>query len=236
MSEKKPTNGLKVLEFFGVPGVGKSYLVRNAVPPDVDRPMDRFSEGGRAQRIRRKLSLMLRHLPMAIATAFWARKLIGLYPPMCWRRRSKVLFNWVFVDCVLREAARVRNPILVLDQGIAQALWSTQFGAGADCPAEELRTLLQRYLEGVPISEWEVVWVTATPEIVRQRVEEREGFSPVDRDPESMDEAHCAEREIGEFLARVARGTEGTPRIRIVNLVNDDDRAVSQLCEVIGWG
>ena len=235
MSGNQPIKSVKVVEFFGVPGVGKSYLVKNVMLPNFERPMGRLSEGGRIQRIRRKLLLMLRHLRTAFATAFWARKVIALYPAMSWRRRGKVLFNWVFIDCLVREAARVRNPVLVLDQGIAQALWSTQFGAGGECPGEELHTLLQCYLEVLPMSEWEVVRVRATPEIVRKRVGEREGFSPVDQDPESMDEARCAERQVGEVLTGLARGADGAPSIRIVNMVNDDDSAVSRLREVMGW-
>ena len=235
MSGEHQSEGLKVVEFFGVPGVGKSYLVRTAVSANIARPMDRFSQGGRVQRFRRKVWLMLRHLPKAVSSTLWARKLISLYPAMGSRRWWKVLFNWVFLDCLIREAARCRTPVLVLDQGIAQALWSTQFGAGGRCPTEEVRTPLRRYLEGLPISEWAVVRVTAPPEIVKKRVEGREGFSPVDRDPGSMDEARCAERQVGEVLTGLARGAEGAPSIRIVNLVNDDDRAVSRLREVMGW-
>jgi len=229
------SEGLKVLEFFGVPGVGKSYLVRTGVPADIERPMEWFSQGARAQRITRKVWLMLRRLPTAVSSTLWARELISLYPAMGRRRWWKVLFNWVFVDCLIREAARCRTPVLVLDQGIAQALWSTQFGAGGRCPSEEVRALLRRYLEGLPISEWVVVRVTAPPEIVKKRVEGREEFGPVDRDPESMGEARCAERQVGGVLTGLSRGAKGVPSIRIVNLVNDDARAVSRLREVMGW-
>ena len=149
-------------------------------------------------------------------------------------RSWKVVFNWVFVGCLIRDSARGRNRFVVLDQGIAQALWSTQFGAEGGAIGD-VGTLLRRYLEGLPITEWAVVWVMAPQEVVRKRVEGREGFSPVDRDPGLMDKAYCAEREVGEVLTEVARLAEGMPNIRIVSLVNDDDRAVSQLREVMGW-
>ena len=153
---------------------------------------------------------------------------------MNWRRRSKVLFNWMFIDCVVREAARCGNSVIVLDQGIAQALWSTQFGTN-DCPADELRSLLQRYLAGLPICEWQVVRVTASEETVRQRVEERKGLSPVDLDIKLMDKAQSVEREIVEVLYCLSPGTEDLPNIKILNVVNNDESAVSRLRGLICW-
>lgn len=235
MSGEASKKGLKVLEFFGVPGVGKSYLLSRAVPSDIERPMDWFHQGWRAQRIRRKVSLMLRYLPVTLATVVWARKVIRVYQPMGWRRQWKVLFNWVFVDCLIREAARGRNPVLVLDQGIAQALWATQFGTGEYCSGEQVRTLLRRYLEGLPISEWAVVRVTAAPEVVCKRLEEREGLSPVDRDPGAIDEAYRAERGVVAVLLDLERSVENQPKLTIVKLENDGEDAASRLKDVMGW-
>lgn len=154
---------------------------------------------------------------------------------MGWRRRWMVLFNWVFVDCVIRAAARNQKSVLVLDQGITQALWSTNFGTEGDWPCEEVGTQLRQYLQRLPISEWIVIRVTARPETVQRRVEAREGFSPVDRDLVLMDEAHCAEREVSEVLTGLVRGPDSVPKIRIVNVVNEDDSAVSRLREVMVW-
>ena len=235
MTAKNSGEGLMLVEFFGVPGVGKTYLARNAVPLAVHRPLDRFSEAWRVKRILRKFSLMLRYLPTAFSAGLWAVRLTSLYPLMNWRRRSKVLFNWVFIDCVVRDAARCGNSVIALDQGIAQALWSTQFGSD-DCPADELRTLLQRYFAGLPICEWMVVRVTASEETVRQRVEERKGSSPVDHDLKLIDKAHSAEREIVEVLDGLAPGTDDLPRIKIMSIVNNDDStAMSRFRGLICW-
>ena len=233
--DEESRQGLKVVEFFGVPGVGKSHLVRRAAPENAKQPMNWFNEGGRARRIRRKAALMLRHLEAALAATLWARKVIGLYSPMGWRRSWKVLFNWVFVDCLIREAARGRSPVVVLNQGIAQALWSTKFGAGHECPCEEVRSLVRLYLERLPISEWCVVWVNAPLEVVQKRLEGREGCSPLDRDTGSMAEAHCAEREVGKVLNNLMRSANSRPTISVVNLENDDEGAASRLKGVMGW-
>ncbi len=234
MTARHAGKGLNVVEFFGVPGVGKSYLAKNAVPPSVDRPMDRFSEGIRIQRISRKVLLMLRHLPSAVAAGLWATRLTDLFPSMHWHRHIKVLFNWMFIDCVIREAARCGNPTLVLDQGIVQALWSTQFGAN-DCPADELRALLQQYHETLPITKWKVVRVIADMETVRQRVDRREGCSPVDLDLELINKAHSAELQISELLDGFAFTSTDAPQITIVTIVNNDESAVSRLRELMGW-
>ena len=235
MREVEPNKGLKLLEFFGIPGVGKTYLVRTALPTGIERPMDWFSQGGRARRIARKVSLILKHMPTALSSGFWARKMIGLYRPLSWRRRGKILFNWVFVDCLIREMARSGTPIVVLDQGISQALWSTQFGAGRDCPSEEVRALLRRYLKGLPISEWVVVRVTASPEIVRKRVAGRKGFSPVDREIGSMNEAYLAELKVGEVLNALVDSSDNSLQISAIEFVNDNEGAARRLREVMGW-
>lgn len=235
LSNSQQSGYLKVVDFLGVPGVGKSFLVGKAVPKDTERPMDWFSQGSRMQRIRRKVFLILRHIPSAFVSVLWARKVIRLYQPMGWRRRWKVLFNWVFVDCLIREAARLQKSVLVLDQGIAQALWSTQFGAQDAFPGEAVPKVLLKYIADLPISEWSVINVTAPPEIILKRVEGREGFSPLDRNPSAIDEAQLAEREVHELLTGLARGVEAVPKINIVSIVNDGSDAVHRLRDVMGW-
>ena len=234
MSGIRQSEGLKVLEFFGVPGVGKSYLVRTAVSDDIARPMEWYNQGSRALRIWRKTGLLLRHFRTAMATASWARQLIYHFQPMSSGRRWKVLFNWAFVDSVIRDAARDRSGFVVFDQGIAQALWSTQFGAGRECPGKEVRTLIRQFLDRLPVAEWGVVHVTAPQEIVRKRVNGREGSSPVDRDLELMDEAQFAGLKVANVLNALGQVTAGALKITIFDFVNDDQGAVTRCRELIG--
>lgn len=232
MNGIRQSEGLKVLEFFGVPGVGKSYLVSTAVSVDIAQPMKWYSQGTRLLRIWRKIGLLLRDLPTATKSASWARELIKLYPSMGRRRRWKVLFNWVFIDSVIRDAARGRSKLVVLDQGIAQGMWSTQFGAGGACEVEDVRALMRRYLEGLPITEWAVVHVTAPLEIVQARVEGRKGFSPIDRDIATMEEARCADRVVDDVLKSLSR-MESKPRITIVDLLNDGEEALARVRDFV---
>ena len=233
MSRANPREGLSIYEFFGIPGVGKSYLARTAVPRDIERPMERYSQGGRTQRVSRKALLLLRHLPAAFSTVSWAKEFVALYPQPTWSRRCKVIFNWLFIDALIRDVARGVDGIIVLDQGVAQAVWSTCFSATRKPSNDEALPLVQRFLERLPIGQWTVVHVTASESVIKSRLEQRSGDSPVDRDLANLDEAYVADRESRRVMEAFAK----QPQIELsawwVTVVNEDESSVLSLDDII---
>lgn len=211
---------LKLVEFFGVPGVGKSYLLKKLVPSDAYKHQVKYYEGGRANRIRRKILLVLKHFPTAISTAFLIRRVIALYSQNGLRRRCKVLFNWLFIDSLIREVAQSRKSILALDQGIVQALWSTNFGAVQDPPLEKIHALLKHYLETLPQLELTIVRVTAPFDLVMHRLVGREGLSPLDKNINRLQEAFLAEKNTIALIERLCDIGSAKTQINIVNVEN----------------
>ena len=227
---------LKVVEFFGVPGAGKSYLVNKIVPADIERPLGLYNDRCIVIRIGRKVLLMLRHLPSFFKTALWSIKLLSHYSPINWRRRVKVIFNWVFIDCVVRDVLRRRSLVMVLDQGIAHALWSTQFRAEANCTTAEIYTLLRQFLENISVCDWTIVHVTAPYDVVLQRIESREGLSPVDKDIAGLKEAFSAESRAAKVIEDMCDAYEDNPNLQVVRFDNSGelDFALSnELWEII---
>ena len=215
------TSKLTLVEFFGVPGVGKSYLLKRLVPPDAYKHQDKYYEGSRVKRIRRKILLVLKHFSTAIPTAFLIGRVIALYSQKGVLRRCKVLFNWLFIDSLIREVAQSRHSVLALDQGIAQALWSTNFGAVQEPPFEKVYALLKLYLETLPELELTVVRVTAPFDLILHRLAGREGLSPLDTNINRLQEAFLAERKAIALIEHLCDIDINKTHIAIVNVENN---------------
>jgi len=221
---------LKVIEFFGAPGVGKSYLAKNATPIIYSQPLEKYFHKITVVRLWRKFSLIFRHIKTSIECILWAKKLTRFSSDR--RRRWKVIFNWVFINAVILDAARPQPSLIVLDQGIAQGLWSTLFGENMREPLDDLCKFTRLFLKRLPVSKWSILHLTVPQETIRVRLEERQGLSPIDRDFSKIDEAISAEILVKEVICSLSK-SQDKPNVEIVNILNNSEQAVSDCRSVI---
>jgi hypothetical protein len=234
MATERPA-GVGIVEFFGVPGVGKSYLVARAVPGNVCCPLGRFSRIGRGRRVFEKMAVLVRNFSVATATARWARDLIAISGPKNLRRGTKVGFNWMFIASIIRGAAAEQRGLIVLDQGLAQALWSTRFMAEKEFCSHSVSGSMKRSLASLPISEWTVVHVATTDERIQERIGGRMGRSPLDVQPDLMVAARTAENETRQVIDILAQEQDGLPKIRVIDLENSGGDEIARLRALMGW-
>lgn len=138
-----------VVEFLGLPGVGKSHAARLVAARLAARGMPvqstalRINEGlGAWQRRRAKGRLVAAE---AIGRPRNTVRVVRAVARSRQRARldlARLTYNWLFVTRLLRRA-RSRPSIELLDEGIFQLLWSIGF-AGAERSIRECSILLQR--------------------------------------------------------------------------------------------
>jgi hypothetical protein len=167
-----------VVEFLGLPGVGKSHATR-LVAARVEALGTPAQSTG--LRINHEVGAWRRRLTKS---GICAEEAIGR-PRSSLRvvrslRRSgqrapldviRLSYNWLFVSRLLRRA-RTRPAIELLDEGIFQLLWSIGF-AGAEGSIRECSDTLLRGPTSVVALPRVVVLVDAPPELVQARLAAR---------------------------------------------------------------
>lgn len=201
-----------VVEFFGMPAVGKTS-VAEAVSrsPSVRRlGLSRYAldigSSRRRRRVVRKLALiawLVKEDPTVARElgAFVARSIRPREPAFV-----RVLVNWLYVVAVIRREL-ARHPLVILDQGIAQALWSTLYRARETPEWGGAVDFVGDVVARAGIGRLIVVHLTAEDGLVLRRVEARtEGYSPLDRAlrEDAFRDALEVTRVVGYVLSRTA--------------------------------
>lgn len=206
-----------VVEFVGVPGVGKTTLSMAVADELRDQglataePTRRVSEYPTARRIATKsryaLEGMLRNPRNAIATA---RTVVASDQPS-FSDVVSVLFNCGYVDGLL-SAVKTDHGTVLFDQGPYQAAWSVGLRSGRPC-SELLDSVLDTTATLQPDL---VVLVTATEETVLDRLRSRSGGDS----RLETDDRHL-QRAVEGYDRLAARLTDSTRTPDTVTVVNE---------------
>lgn len=226
------TGSSTVVEFVGMPAVGKTSVAdavsRSASVRRLGMSRRALDIGGarRSRRVVRKLALivwLVRVEPAAAREvgAFVARSIRPWRPGFL-----RVLVNWLYVLGVIRREA-ARHPLVILDQGIAQGLWSTLYRAQATPERSAAVDFIGRIVARAGIGRLIVVHLRAKDELVRRRVETRsEGHSPLDSalDEDAFRDALEVTRVVGGVLSRTA---ETLPEVTLIECEATDVEAAA---------
>ena len=131
-------DGSLLVEFLGLPGVGKSELSHRVAQRlagngiAVRQPSHVLAHGMSppARRLGKTLYVLREILCHPVAAARTARA-IAATGQRDRRTRGLLTFNWLLVVALARRARR-RAGIHLLDQGLLQAVWSVAFDGDAD--------------------------------------------------------------------------------------------------------
>lgn len=167
-----------VVEFVGLPGVGKSHAARlvgaglEAAGIPVSSAALRVNhELGTLRRVVYKSGIgageMLRHptSPVRVGRALIRSRQQSRFDV------ARLSYNWFFLVGLLRRA-RARPGVELLDEGTVQQLWSIAFAGGEDVIRDCSRELLEASPTAQPLPDV-VVLVEAPIGLVESRVEAR---------------------------------------------------------------
>jgi thymidylate kinase len=163
-----------IIEFFGLPGVGKSAL-SNRISEILFEEYDLFvkqgaynlsHEMGRFRRMLVKLFYVMKELIFHPHYSIASIKAIIRTQQRTIKDLIKVIFNWLFVSSLLRSS-RNGFGVKIFDEGIFQALWSIGFSGN-----DESLTIMQPILAMAPLPEILVV-PEANLDIITSRIAKR---------------------------------------------------------------
>lgn len=145
-------NNAVTVEFFGMPGVGKSTvanrvakLLRDKGTPVSDLMYTSAHQLSRLQRIAVKVRYIVKEACSHPGYVLRSAIVIARTRQESVTDLVKVLFNWFFVSSVLRGSRQARN-VELLDEGIFQAYWSI-----ALCAPDGIPNVIEHLGDSVPL-------------------------------------------------------------------------------------
>lgn len=189
------------VEFFGMPGVGKSILsckvserlISNGY--SVDQYTYQLShDKGKFRRIIHKLRHVLKELVFHPCYSWSSIRCIKITQQKTFIDFLKVTFNWLFLSNVLRDTDR-NQCIQFLDEGILQALWSVAFSGNED----SLKAMSSLF-SMMPLPRMLVV-TEADLKTIKNRMNTRDLHdSRLEKQQQKLEEAHVLFNEIKKGL------------------------------------
>jgi hypothetical protein len=201
-----------IIECFGMPGAGKTFLaeqIRLILKSDdivISNYSTELGKSGSTKRILIKIYLILSEAWKNRFSNHYIYRLISLYR-IPRRRTIKLTFNWLFICALIRREARHAN-IVLLDQGIAQALWSSEFYSVDSADMRIIAGSLANLINSLPTSILKIVHISADNYLIRERIKTRvSGKSPLDTDINLWERALNATNRVRELLNYIERDT-----------------------------
>ena len=223
------------IEFFGLPGSGKTTIARHVVALLGDDDGDVLFSGhlmgdelGPWHRALRRLAMIATTLPRHGGSALGAaRGLIGL--PAGPRDVVKSLWNYASVVAMGLKHRRGGHGLLVMDQGIVQAMWSARMHGGAK------RSAPVSLVAGDDVERTLFVRVDTAVEAARARLLRRPGRTSRMQRPDRIDEVSlwCRGEEIvadltSEIEAALEHRSLGSRLLWLRGDGGDDPLALAQ--------
>ena len=180
-----------LVEALGCPGVGKSYVCGNYADeafykglPIHYHSIDKYPRGWGC-RMLYKLGLIVRYLGFESGVVRSCVKTVCCFKYLKIRHQFKVLLNLLLISAVIMRHRR-RSTVLLLDQGIAQAIWSCLYyhiGEVDSVFISKVQTNIVDLLVYIGLDQLSILYVSADESTIVSRLSSRgnHGTSPLDK-------------------------------------------------------
>jgi hypothetical protein len=212
-----------LIEFFGLPGSGKSTvsrlvaerLINEGIAVD-ETTYDIDHRCRRAVQLARKASGLIHYVATRPQRALRESKQIMATGQKGRHRLAKLAANWMFIASI--EARRRRpHSLTLLDQGLAQAIWSIGYAASEPDWLDVL--LAGGQLDGLMPDA--VVWIHADHCAVSERLGTRQGGASL-LDSRRVDDEMLARAEAISVSIMIKLRSKGARLLEVYNNKPDD--------------
>lgn len=220
---------LLMVDFFGPPGVGKSSIAAKLA--------DEFSLSGRSvaeptYELSHNIGRWKSHLykaPRSLSALRDSRVNLPkgnlINEPLGTIRAS---YNWLFISDVILDASD--TEIVIFDQGIIQAVWSYGYLTNSQIDIQ----VMNKGLDIVPEEQkYLAIYVTASPEEIHNRLNERSGGVQPDEFVEELADLKNGVRSFEKLLTHVDSVMENRPNQSVISINNSNQSSPQQCAETI---
>lgn len=185
---KKRSKSIKIVEFFGLPGTGKTYLTNELSLKNKDKQkyfhtIDVYGKYSFVRKSRKVLSLWvyLFNINLFIKVI----KIINFFPNMKFSKKIKMLFNFLLIFSVVLKKKNYKE--IFFDQGIFQSLYSCFFYSNnislSASDKKALEKLILKITKKLMIGKFEINQVVTSDDVIRNRIKYRtnKGTSPINK-------------------------------------------------------
>jgi hypothetical protein len=178
--QKKTSDSFQVIEFFGTPGSGKTYLSDIAygkLNKNTINVVSKLSVAiGRMSSIKRvtiKIFFILYLMVVNFSVVLNVMKLVREFHSKTDRILIKLVFNFLHVVGIM-EYCKNNNQVLIMDQGISQSIWSCIFhGNNVNYNCEIVSSLLLIIFSKIKSTNFLMVHVHVETDKIEARLKTR---------------------------------------------------------------
>jgi hypothetical protein len=200
-----------VVECFGTPGSGKTFVATELLAQlrrdkvNVSSVAMEIGAQCRVYRVLAKMKLVFLGGALRYSRLIPIIRLVLLHRPFTSWTSLRVFFNWLYITSLINSQQRY-SPLVLLDQGIAQAVWSTVFYSSQQVSADKSAFLVSRLLNSMNLRSVLVMEIIASEDVILERLRNRaRGSSPLDRDLDQLPQALSATRSAAVILDHLTR-------------------------------
>jgi adenylate kinase family enzyme len=217
-----------IVEFYGLPGVGKSTISHevvsilsrnNVVVVEETRNVDTVT--GVLSRQIIKLLLAIKNIALKpIAKFRLIIQLLGIKQSSV-LSTIKLLINYLYI-CQIYKNCENKSSIKIIDQGLLQAAWSLLLENSSDANIDSVNRLLKDEINEIKKNTYIVVILEADVNILVERILKRKhGFSRLDvmQDKENLKNKVIQGKKVGETIHQQIQQYLDNKEITNLNLI-----------------
>ena len=185
---KKRSKPIKIVEFFGMPGTGKTYITKKLSSKNKDKQkyfhmIDVYGKYSFTRKLRKTLSLWIYFFNLNIF--FNLIKIVSFFPELKFSKKIKILFNFLLIISVILRNNNSKE--IFFDQGIFQSFYSCFFYSNNfPLSMEEkkaLKNFISKLTKKLMVERFEINHLLVSDDVIKNRIRNRsnKGTSPINK-------------------------------------------------------
>ena len=223
MIKSSKENDLILIEAFGMPGSGKSYLTGKVHKENEEyfclHTID-FYQQSRILRVIYKMYIIFFELTLQPDLYRSAGNLLSNFNSLNFKNKMKLMFNFLYLISIIKRKFRSKK-ILILDQGIFQGLWSCHFyNNGITANKDDILSTINKIISKLGVDKMLVINIITDEKKITSRIKNRtmKGNTKLNiNKAESLEKGFMANNFVCKYLKKLNITSDS---IKIIDIQN----------------